>query len=311
MLRSTRIFLKVVELGSFSKTAKVLNMAPSSVTRVIDNLEYELKTELLKRSTRKLSLTDKGHVFLEGALNLVADSDSLLMSMAGESKEPEGNLRISVFESFGRLIVCPIISEFLEKYPKIKIQIELENKLVDLAEENVDLGIRIGAPKDSSLKYCSLVKNHTFICASPEYLSKNENIQQPNDLSLHNCLLLNQERQRTYWYFKKKRRNARVLVNGNLKSKGATPLLEAALSGLGVVQLANWVVSDFVKSGQLVACLSDWKSSLNEQSSGEVYAVYKQGVYNNPNIRLFLDYLTEKIHNKLSKGNTEKLGTPS
>ena len=299
MLKSVRIFLKVVELGSFSKAAKVLNMAPSSVTRAIDNLEHELKSELFKRSTRQLLLTDKGYIFLEGASNLVSNCDSILMSMTNSHKEPEGKLRISVFESFGRLSVCPIIPEFLKKYPKIAIEIELENKVVDLAGENIDLAIRIGTPKDSSLKFRNIIPNHTFVCASPDYLSKNNNIEKPEDLSLHNCLLLNQERQRTYWHFKKNRRNTKVLVNGNLRSKGDTPLLEAALCGLGVVQLSNWIVSDYVKNGQLVVCLRDWEPLLNEQSSGSVYAVYKQGIYKNPNIRLFLDYLVEKTHNKL------------
>ena len=299
MLKSVRIFLKVVELGSFSKAAKVLYMAPSSVTRAIDNLEHELKSELFKRSTRQLLLTDKGHIFLEGASNLVSVCDSLLMSMVGSNKEPEGSLRISVFESFGRLSVCPIIPEFLKKYPKIAIEIELENKVVDLAGENIDLAIRVGTPKDSTLKFRNIIPNHTFVCASPDYLSKNKSIEQPKDLSLHNCLVLNQERQRTYWHFKKNRSNIKALVSGNLKSKGGTPLLEAALCGLGVVQLSNWIVSDYVKSGQLVVCLRDWEPLLNEQSSGSVYAVYKQSIYKNPNIRLFLDYLVEKTHNKL------------
>ncbi|SIT03267.1 LysR family transcriptional regulator [Neptunomonas antarctica] len=299
MLKLARIFLKVVELGSFSKAAKVLNMAPSSVTRAIDNLEHELNSELFKRSTRQLLLTDKGHFFLEGASNLVSDCDSLLMSMAESSKEPEGNLRISVFESFGRLIVCPIIPDFLKKYPKITIEVELENKVLDLSAENIDLAIRIGTPKDSSLKFRNIIPNHTFVCASPDYLSTTATIEQPEDLSLHNCLVLNQERQRTYWHFKKSRRNVKALVSGNLKSKGGTPLLEAALCGLGVAQLSNWIVSDYVKSGLLVVCLRDWEPLLNEQSSGSVYGVYKQGIYKNPNIRLFLDYLVEKTHNKL------------
>ena len=299
MLKLVRVFLKVVEFGSFSKAAKVLNMAPSSVTRAIDNLEYELKSELFKRSTRQLLLTDKGHTFLEGAFNLVAECDSLLITMSDSHKEPEGILRISAFESFGRLSVCPIIPEFLKKYPKIAIEIELENKMVDLAAENIDVAIRVGTPKDSSLKFRNIVPNHTFICASPDYISKNGIIEKPEDLSLHNCLLLNQERQRTYWHFKKNRRYVKTLVSGNLKSKGGTPLLEAALRGLGVVQLSNWIISDYVKNGQFVVCLRDWEPSLNEQSSGSVYAVYKQGVYKNPNIRLFLDYLVEKTHNKL------------
>ena len=299
MLNSVRIFLKVVELGSFSKVAKVLNMAPSSVTRAIDNLEHEVKSELFKRSTRQLLLTEKGHDFLEGASNLVSNYDALIMSMTGSNKEPEGNLRISVFESFGRLRICPIIHDFLNKYPKISIDIELENKVVDLSAENIDLAIRIGTPKDSGLKFRNIIPNHTFVCAAPDYLSKNGLIEQPEDLSLHNCLLLNQGRQRTYWHFKKNRRNVKTLVSGNLKSKGGTPLLEAALSGLGVVQLSNWIISDYVKSGQLVVCLQDWEPLLNAQASGSVYCVYKQGTYKNPNIKLFLDYLVEETHNKL------------
>lgn len=299
MLKLVRIFLKVVEFGSFSKAAKVLNMAPSSVTRAIDNLEHELKSELFKRSTRQLLLTDKGRTFLEGASNLVAECDSLLMSMSDSHKEPEGILRISTFESFGRLSVCPIIPGFLKQYPKIAIEIELENKMVDLVAENIDVAIRVGTPKDSSLKFRNIIPNHTFICASPDYISKHGIMEKPEDLSLHNCLLLNQERQRTYWHFKQNHRNVKTLVNGNLKSKGGTPLLEAALCGLGVVQLSNWIISDYVKSGRLVICLRDWEPSLNELSSGSVYAVYKQGVYKNPNIKLFLDYLFEKTHSKL------------
>ncbi len=300
MLKSIRLFLKVAELGSFSKAAKVLNMAPSSITRSIDSLEHELKTELFKRSTRQLTLTDKGHIFLAGASKLVAESESLFLSVTEDNSTPEGTLRISVFESFGRLHICPIIPEFLKKYPKIRIEIELENRLVDLGGENVDLAIRVGTPTDSSLKARKLTPNHTLICASPDYWSKYGKISHPDGLSSHNCLLLNTGRQRCYWFFKKNRRSVKVLVRGNLTSRGGTPLLEAALRGIGVVQLSNWVTSDFVKNGQLVACLRDWEPRLNEQSSGNVYAVYRQSAHKNPNIRIFLDYLIENIDGKFT-----------
>lgn len=298
MLESTRVFIKVTELGSFSKAAKVLNMAPSSIARSIDGLEKELKTTLFKRSTRQLLLTDKGQVFLAGALRLVADSDSLFLSLTGEHKEPEGSLRISVFESFGRLHLCPLIPEFLEHYPKIHIELDLDNQVVDLAAENIDIAIRIGALSDSSLRARKLLPNHTFICASPDYLHKHAVITTPEDLTSHNCLLLNQGRQRTYWYFKKDRRNVKTLVHGNLKSKGGTPLLEAALSGVGITQLSNWIVSDYIKEGRLVVCLKEWESSLNENTSGDVYAVYQHTTYPKQNIRLFIDYLVEKTQDK-------------
>lgn len=299
MLGSTRVFIKVVELGSFSKAAKVLNIAPSSVARSIDGLEKRLNTALFKRSTRQLLLTENGHVFLEGAIKLIADSDALFMSLSGESKEPEGSLRISAFESFGRLHLCPIIPQFLERYPKIHIELDLDNQVVDLASENIDVAIRIGSLPDSSLIARKLLPNHTFICASPDYLARHGEIITPDDLASHNCLLLNQGRQRTYWHFKKDRRSLKVLVRGNLKSKGGTPLLDAALNGVGVTQLSNWVVSDFVKSGKLRVCLRGWESSLSENTSGSVYAVYQQATYPKQSLRLFIDYLIEQTRDKV------------
>ena len=298
MLNSIRIFVKVAEKGNFSRAAAVLSMAPSSITRSIDKLEVELGVTLFKRSTRQLILTEKGAVFLQGASRLLADADILLSSVRQVSQEPEGVIRVSVFESFGRMHVSSLLPKFLNQYPKVKIEIELDNRVVDLGAENVDLAIRIGKPADSGLKARVLLSNHTLVCASPDYLRHHGKPQDPDDLSHHNCLLLNQDRQRTLWHFKKGRSIRKVHVQGNLASRGGTPLLEAALSGVGVVQLSNWMVSDDVKQGRLVVCLPDWESFLNEESSGEVYVVYQNNKFPNPIIRLLIDYLVENTHSK-------------
>ena len=298
MLNSIRVFIKVAELGSFSRAAAVLSMAPSSITRSIDKLEIELGVTLFKRSTRQLILTEKGAEFLQGASRLLADADILLSSVRQVNQEPEGMLRVSVFESFGRMHVSPLLPKFLKQYPKVRIGIELENRVVDLGSENVDLAIRIGKPVDSGLKARVLLSNHTLVCASPDYLSHHGKPQEPKDLAHHNCLILNQDRQRTLWYFKKGRSIKKIQVKGNLASRGGTPLLEAALSGAGIVQLSNWMVSDYVKQGRLIVCLQDWESSLNEESSGEVYAAYQNNKFPNPIIRLLIDYLVEHTHSK-------------
>lgn len=298
MLNSLQIFLKVVELGSFSKTASVLNMAPSSVARNIDSLEKELNVSLFNRNTRALRLTDKGALFLEGAAKLIRDAELLRGQLNNQETPAQGKLRISVFESFGRLHVCPIITEFLQRYPRVELEIEFENRLIDLVNENIDVAIRIGEQQDSQLKARILLSNHTLVCASPEYLARHGTPEQPAELQQHNCLILNQGRQRSYWHFKKGRQHKKILVNGNLKSKGGTPLLSACLDGLGIVQLSNWMLSDFVKNGQLVVLLEDWESSLSENSSGDIYVLYKASAYPNPLIRLFIDYLLEKTQNK-------------
>jgi len=229
------------------------------------------------------------------------------------NKEPEGVLRISVFESFGRQIVSPLLPEFLKKYPKIKIEINLDNQLVDLNRENIDLGIRIGLPADSSLRARKLLTNHTWLCASPDYLAQIPPPIRPEDLANHNCLILSQDRQRTYWYFKKDKKQIKVPVQGNLCSKGGTPLLEAAVNGGGIVlmsqwmmlgggivQMSQWMMLDLINANKLRVCLPDWESSLHQNSSGEVYAVYLGNKHLRPVLRVFIDFLVNKIQQRLS-----------
>lgn len=286
----------MVEVGSFSKAGAILNMAPSSITRSIDSLEKELQVSLFSRSTRQLILTDKGNEFLQGATQLIADANNLFSSMHEDELEPEGVIRVSVFESFGRMHVSPLLPGFLNMYPKVKVEIELENRMVDLMSENIDLAIRIGEPADSNLKSRNLLSNNNILCASPDYLQKNGMPKDPLDLMNHNCLLLGQNKQRVHWYFKKGRMNKKVHVQGNLSSKGGSPLVESALNGIGILHLASWMVSEHIKDGRLVVCLQDWKSYIDEKTTSEIFIVYKNTKYPNPLIRIFIDYLVQNIH---------------
>ncbi|NRB40337.1 MAG: LysR family transcriptional regulator [Pseudomonadales bacterium] len=299
MLNLIRVFIKVIETGSFSKAGVVLKMAPSSVARNIDSLEQELGTTLIKRSTRKLVLTEDGHQFLVGAEKLLTQADQLKASMSQVNDEPVGILRISVFESFGRQMVSPILPEFLQKYPKVKIEINLDNQMVDLNRDNIDVGIRIGRPADSCLRARKLLTNHTWLCASPDYLAQAKPLTHPEDLINHNCLLLSQGRQLTHWYFQKNKEHIKVAVNGNLYSKGGTPLLEAAVNGGGIVQMSQWMMLDLINTKQLEVCLADWKPSLHEDSSGEVYAVYLGDKFLRPVLRAFIDFLVMKLEQRL------------
>ncbi len=146
MLEWIRIFEQVIISGSFSQAGQALNMAPSSVARNIDNLEVKLQTSLFKRSTRQLILTEEGVYFRRQAIKLLDDSEQLLTQMRGTHQAPEGLLRISVFESFGNIIIAPLLAEFLKRYPAIKVELDLDNKVVDLNSENIDIAIRIGQP---------------------------------------------------------------------------------------------------------------------------------------------------------------------
>lgn len=295
MLGLIRIFIKTVDTGSFSKAGLVLHMAPSSIARAIDNLEKELAVTLLKRSTRQLVLTEDGQQFLEGGIKLVAEADALKASMQQANQEPEGTLKISVFESFGRQCISPLLPEFLTRYPKVNIVIDLDNELVDLNSKNIDIGIRIGRPVDSSLHARRLLANETLLCASSSYIAKHGSPKKPEELVNFNCLLLDNDRQRTFWYFSKNSKQVKVPVRGNLRSKGGTPLLEAAIHGGGIVQMSNWMMTGLIKTGALKVCLSDWKPSLHQDSSGDIYVVYQGSKHPRPVLRAFIDFLVEKI----------------
>lgn len=291
MLEAIRIFIKSAECGSFSKAGVVLGISPSSVSRQIDKLEKDLATKLFKRSTRHLVLTDSGEAFLEKVTKAMSDLEAVFTASRSAPDTLAGELRISVFESFGRLHICPAIPGFLALYPEIRLELLLDNQLADLYKDNVDLAIRIGRPEDSRLKARKLVENRMLLCASPAYLAHYGLPTKPHDLTDHNCLVLSGSRRITWWHFRRGEEVEKIQVSGNLTSVGGTPLLEAAIHGVGLVLLADWMVACHINAGNLVNLMEKWEPSLYENGSGDVYAVYLDNPNTKPVIRAFLDHL--------------------
>ena len=295
MLEAIRIFIKSAECGSFSKAGAVLSMSPSSVSRRIDKLEKDLATKLFKRSTRHLVLTDSGEIFLERATKAVSDLEAAFLAIRSKPDEVAGNLRISVFESFGRLRVCPVVPDFLLQYPKIRLELLLDNQLADLYKDEVDLAIRIGRPEDSRLKARKLVENRMTLCASPEYLARHGAPTTPHDLADHNCLVLSRSRRIVWWHFRQGEEVEKVQVSGNLTSVGGSPLLAAGIQGVGLMMLPAWMVASHINSGALVGVMEKWEPSLYEGGSGDVYAVYLDNANTKPVIRSFIDHLIPSL----------------
>ncbi len=288
MFDEMRIFVKCAECGSFTRAGQALGFSPSSVSRQVNKLESRLATQLFKRSTRHLVLTDAGRQFLQGARKVLFDVDDVVAQVQAPHQEPEGSLKISVFESFGRRYVCPLIPGFLRKNPKIKIEVMLDNQKVDLYRDGYDLAIRIGRPEDSRLKAKKLMTNRLSLCASPEYLAANSEPGDPQALRNHNCLVLNRGRHFTWWHFKKGNDYQKVQVSGNVISIGGTPLLEAARQGLGVTMLADWLIAADIQRGTLVNILSEWQPSLHEGGSGDIYALFLNDRYMKPALKSFI-----------------------
>lgn len=293
MLDRIRILAQVVESGSFSRAARALNLAPSSVTRTIDGLELQLGVPLFKRSTRQLRLTEQGEYFLARSLPLLEEADQLVLSLQPLSGAPQGRLRVSVFESFGAAWLAPRLPAFLARYPGVRLEIELDNRLVDLDAENVDVAVRIGRPTDSSLHARRLLANRTLLVASPAYLAQHGEPTHPDELAAHNCLIRGQGRQRQHWYFEREAEKRRVPVQGNLASIGGTPLLCAAKAGCGLLLLSSWMVQQGLDEGSLLPVLPEWQASPYEDRHDEIHAVFRGGRFLKPQTRAFIDFLID------------------
>lgn len=296
MLSTMRIFVKVAESGSFSKAGAILVISPSAVSRQINRLEDDLGVQLFKRSTRHVVLTAAGEVLFGRVQRGLADIDDACGEMrALNAQAPRGDVRISVFETFGRLHVCPILPAFLKRHPDVRIEVILDNNLANLYQDDIDIAIRIGMPKDSSLKARKLNRTRMLVCASPDYLAANGSPAAPQDLAAHNCLALNRGRQLTWWHFRSEDGYQKIQVDGNLSSAGGTPLLEGARQGIGITLLADWMVADSLRSGEVVSILDAWQAELHEGGSGDVYAVFVNDPHMKPAMRVFIDYLCESV----------------
>lgn len=302
MLEAIRVFIKSAECESFSKAGLVLGMSPSSVSRQIDKLENDLGAKLFKRNTRGVVLTDSGRSFLEKATKAVSDLEAAFIAIRPETNEVAGDLRISVFESFGRLCVCPAVPNFLMQHPKIRLELLLDNQLADLYKEEVDLAIRIGRPEDSRLKARKLVENRMTLCATPEYLARHGIPTKPHDVGYHNCLILSRKRI-AWWHFRQGAEAQKVQVSGNLTSVGGTPLLGAGMQGAGLMMLPEWMVASHINSGALVGVMEKWEPSLYEGGSGDVYAVYLEDPNTKPVIRSFIDHLLMSLTSNIIGAN--------
>lgn len=254
MLQALEVFLSVATEANFSKAARTLDVAVSSVTRRIDGLEAELGAKLFNRSSRRLTLTDAGEALLPRArhiLSEVAETKSAVLSLQAE---PQGVLTITAPSSFGSRHIAPAAANFLKRYPKIEIELHVSNEIVDLSNERVDVAIRMGILPDSDLLATNLAPQRRIAVASPEYLAQHGTPRRPEDLLQHECLTLRTRPSRVgWWCFAGVNHGKPLAVRGPLRSDDIDALLSATLQGLGVAHLASWLVGEDLLAGRLVS----------------------------------------------------------
>ena len=288
------IFTAIVEEGGFTGAAKKLGLSKSAVSKHITALEGRLGASLLNRTTRQVSPTEVGHDFYTKSKQILKDTNGAEELVRSMQSEPQGTIRITAAMDFGVNQLADKFSRFLEAHPKIKIELSLENRFVDILSEGFDLAFRIGTLSDSTLKARKLAESQTYILASPEYIKNNGKPKTVEELSQHNLLHYTNTRGDNFWRLNDKNGQTHHIPakSAFTVNDGAT-LLNAARSGLGLVQLPCFVYVDALKDGSLVKVLPDIQPVIMG-----VYCVYPAGDYTQPKIRALIDFMVEEFKGK-------------
>lgn len=293
LLQEMAIFVKVVETCSFSETARQLGNTPSAISRAISRLERALGTRLLQRTTRKLRLSESGTQVYAYCLEMVNAAQAVIDNSGKFNSEPHGTVRISVPKAVGHYLLHPHIPEFLERYPKVDVQMLLEDKLIDFIDDEIDLAIRITNQPSLGLKGRKLIEIDHVIVATAEYLEKHGMPQQPQDLREHQCIYLGEQASDSKWKFQKENKTTSVSVKGRYSANHTGIRLDAALKHMGIASLPYFVARHALETQALIQVLPDWY--FKTYYSGDAWLLYPPTRYLAPKIEVFIHFLAEKL----------------
>lgn len=282
-------FIKVVESGSFSAAARD-SSSISSIARQIKSLEDELGVRLLNRNTRSLSLSEPGRLFYERALKLSADLNNAKSEARSFQQSVKGILRVALRVSTGTTIIVPALPAFLEQYPDLDADVTLTDDRLDLVANNIDVAVWMGQLPDSEIVARRLSPAQRIVCASPGYLDRHGRPQTPSDLLQHSCLLFSAPGYPNKWQFERDGVLEELEVAGRLRSGNVLVLLSAALSGVGLIMVHEWMVRRRIAMGQLERVLDRYSVSPNSLDA-ELHAVYASSRGMSLKVRVFVDFL--------------------
>lgn len=288
--RALALFVAVVEHGSFSAAARVLDLTPSAVSRAVDRIEQRLGVRLLLRSTRVLTPTAEGLSYLQAARRILTDLDEAEQQIADQGA-PRGRLRVSAALSHGRLCVVPLLGEFTALYPFIQVDIALTDAIVDIANGAADVAIRFGPLPDSALTIRKLGESRRVIVAAPGYLARHGTPLQPEDLHNHNCLNFSFRRAEPVWPFRRADQFFSLNVKGNLEANNGETLGQLAVHEAGIARVGVFSVAKELAEKRLVPVLEEF----NPGDVEFIHAVFVGGASTPARVRVFVDFLASRL----------------
>lgn len=297
-------FSLVVKRGSLAAAAQELGVTPPSVSKRLAGIESRLHVRLLNRTTRRISLTPEGEIYLAEGARLVAELEALEQRISGGNVTAKGLLKVSATFGFGRRHVTPQLSTFARLYPEVDVQLHLTDRPVNLVEQGFDADIRFGQLPDARLTARKIADNRRLVCASPAYLKNHGIPLVPRDLQKHNCILL-RESDEIYgsWHFSSGAKQETVKVRGSLSANDGECATSWALDGQGIVVRSEWDVAPYLRSGRLRAVLEDW-----QLPQADIYIVFPTKNHLSAKTRALVDFMLKSFENqRRDRADREKI----
>ena len=285
-LNAISVFCKVIETQSFTQAANQQNISVAMASKLVSQLEEHLKTRLLQRTTRKIVPTEAGMLYYQRCQAILLDLSEADSSISNMATSLQGNLLISVPRDFGLLYISPNLPKFIELHPNLHVEIEFEDKRVDLVAESYDLALRIGYMQDSSLVARKISSSPMHFVASPSYLESRGTPLTPDDLEYHQGLLYKSSLNQVHWQSTKANQIQRYKIQSKVVSNNGMALLEMTKAGLGISNSPSFFVKDALASGELVEILSEYK-----QKPLDIYVVYPNRRHLPAKVRAFIEFL--------------------
>ena len=286
-----RFFVTLSEAGSLAEAARRLDVTPSAVSQHLRQLETRLGLVLVRRSTRRFSLTDEGELFYAGALDLLERMDLLADNLRSRASEVAGTLNLCGPLGFGRRYLAQAVAEFQALHPKLLVSLNLTDVVPAADAQAFDLIVHIGDLPDSSRIACPIAPNARFLCAAPEYIARRGKPARPEDLAQHDCLVLRENQEDvTLWRFTGHGQEVAVRVPAAMCSNDGDVVKQWALLGQGILLRSEWDVADSLREGRLVRLLPDW-----HLPPADVVALLGPRGGTSARVRLFLSFLQARF----------------
>jgi DNA-binding transcriptional LysR family regulator len=290
-LGEMRAFVRAIERGTFAGAASDLDLTPSAISKLIRRLEARLGVQLVNRSTRRLALTAEGETYFQSGRRLVQAVDALEQDVAASAGHPRGLLRINAPVSVGVRHLAPALVDFHRRYPDVRVNMSLTDRVVDIYAEQIDIAVRMGPLSDSRLMTRKIADIEPVIFASRQYIEQFGAPTRPADLARHRCIVFTAPG-RGRWSFKAADGGVEhIEVPATFASDSLECILQLALQGAGIARLADFLVAEWVRSGELVPVLA----GQHYYESAPVLAVFAPGTQKIPKVRVFLDFLIERF----------------